>query len=164
MFYIMDYTIIVRKAVEEDAEAIHSILQESFKKYMKETGLTGTIEALEESLDDIRSDICSKEVFIALIDNIPVGTARVEVFPDKTAYLSRFGVRLQYHNIGIGKSLMSLIDKLLISQGVKKVSLHTASKYKDLVVFYYGRGFYIDSIAKDRGYARALMVKEFEYD
>ena len=158
----MNYSFVIRKAVPEDAEAIQSILVESFKKYMKDTGLVGTMEALEETIDDIKKDIEAKEVFIAFIDETPVGTIRVEIFPDNTAYISRFGVRLQYHNIGIGKALMSLVDKVLKSRGVKKVSLHTASKYKDLVRFYYGRGFYIDSTTKDRGYVRALMVKEYE--
>lgn len=137
------------------------VLQESFRKYMQEAGLAGTMEALEETVESIRAEIETKEVFIALIDNTPVGTIRVQILPDGTAYISRFGVRPEYHNIGIGKALMNLVDKLLKSKGVKKVSLHTASKYRDLVRFYYGRGFYIDSTSKDRGYVRALMVKEY---
>ena len=162
MDYKMNYSFIIRKAVVEDAPAIRDIMQESFKKYMEDTGLTGTMEALEESLHDIINDIRAKEVYIALIDNIAVGTARVSVSNDNTAYISRFGVKLEYHNIGIGKSLMNLMDKILTSKGVKKVTLHTASKYRDLVRFYYGRGFYIESTSNDRGYIRALMVKEYK--
>lgn len=157
----MNYSFIIRKATVEDAEAVKGILQESFKKYMQDSGLTGTMEALEESIETIQKEIQEKEVFIALIDNIPVGTIRVQILPDGNAYISRFGVRLEYHNIGIGKSLMNLADKLLLSKGVKKVSLHTASKYRDLVRFYYGRGFYIESTSTDRGYIRALLVKEY---
>jgi ribosomal protein S18 acetylase RimI-like enzyme len=157
----MNYSFIIRKAVKEDAPAIQAIMQEAFKKYMSDTGLSGTMEALEESIEDIERDIEAKEVYIAIIDDVAVGTARVRILPDNTAYISRFGVMLQYHNIGIGKSLMNLMDKMLKAQGVKSVSLHTASKYKDLVRFYYGRGFYIDSTTKDRGYVRALMVKEY---
>lgn len=157
----MNYSFSIRKAVVEDANAIKSIMQESFKKYMQDTGLIGTMEALEESIEVIKNDILSKEVFIALIDDIPVGTVRLELLPDNTAYISRFGVCLEYHNIGIGKSLMNLVDKVLKARGVKRVSLHTASRYKDLVRFYYGRGFYIDSTTKDRGYVRALLVKEY---
>lgn len=157
----MNYSFIIRKATVEDAEAVKGILQESFKKYMQDSGLTGTMEALEESIETFQKEIQEKEVFIALIDNIPVGTIRVQILPDGNAYISRFGVRLEYHNIGIGKSLMNLADKLLLSKGVKKVSLHTASKYRDLVRFYYGRGFYIESTSTDRGYIRALLVKEY---
>lgn len=157
----MNYSFIIRKAEPADAPAIKDIMQEAFKKYMQDTGLTGTMEALEESLNDIEKDIESREVYIALIDNVAVGSVRIRINPDKTAYISRFGVKLEYHNIGIGKSLMNLVDKILLARGITKASLHTASKYKDLVRFYYGRGFYIDSTTKDRGYIRALMVKEY---
>jgi ribosomal protein S18 acetylase RimI-like enzyme len=158
----VDYSFVIRKATVEDAKAIQSILQESFKKYMQDTGLEGTMEALEETVDDIKKDIENKEVYIAIIDNIPVGTIRVQVFPDNTAYISRFGVRLNYHNIGIGKSLMNLVDKALKACGVTTVSLHAASNYKELVRFYYGRGFYVDSTSKDKGYVRALLVKHYK--
>ena len=159
---MVNYSFIIRKAVVEDAPAIKEIMQESFKKYMEDTGLTGLMDALQESYKDIVSDIKNNEVYIALIDNIAVGSVRVELLPDNTAYLTRFGVKLCYHNIGIGKSLMNLVDKLLTARGIKSVSLHTAAKYGDLVRFYYGRGFYIDSTTKDRGYVRALMVKEYK--
>lgn len=157
----MNYSFIIRKATLEDAPAISDIMQEAFKKYMQDTGLSGTMEALTESIEEIEADILEKEVYIAIIDDNPVGSIRIQFLPDNTAYISRFGVRLDYHNIGIGKSLINLVDKILKSKGIKKVSLHTASKYRDLVRFYYGRGFYIESTSTDRGYIRALMVKEY---
>lgn len=159
---MVNYSFIIRKAVVEDAPSIKAIMQESFKKYKEDTGLPGSMDALLESCEDIVRDIITKEVYIAVIDNVAVGSVRVQLLPDNTAYLSRFGVSLCYHNIGIGKSLMNLVDKLLTARGIKSVSLHTASKYRDLVRFYYGRGFYIDSTTKDKGYVRALMVKEYQ--
>ncbi len=158
----MNYSFIIRKATADDVSAIQSITKEAFKKYMEDTGLTGTMEALEETQEDILHDIETKEVFVAFIDDIPVGSIRIRINPDNTAYISRFGVSLQYHNIGIGKSLMNLAEKVMIRKGIKRVSLHTASKYRDLIRFYYGRGFYIDSTSKDKGYVRALLNKEFE--
>ena len=158
----MNYSFIIRKAVPDDAPSIQEIMQEAFRKYMQDTGVTGTMEALEESISDIVRDIESREVYIALIDNIAVGSVRIKILPDNTAYISRFGVKLEYHNIGIGKALMNLVDKILTARGISRVSLHTASNYKDLVRFYYGRGFFIDSTTKDRGYIRALMVKDYQ--
>lgn len=158
----MNYSFVIRKAQLDDAESIEFIINEAFTKYMQDTGLTRTMEALEESLEDIKKDIESKEVFIAIIDNIPVGTIRVDILPDNTAYISRFGVRLNYHNMDIGKSMLNLVDKLLVAKGIKKVGLHTASKYTSLMHFYYSRGFYVDSTTKDKGYVRALMVKDYE--
>ncbi len=157
----MNYSFIIRKATIEDAPAISTIMQESFKKYMQDTGLSGTMEALSESIEEIEADILHRQVYIAIIDDIPVGSIRIKFLPDNTAYISRFGVMLDYHNIGIGKSLINLVDKVLKSKGVKKVSLHTASKYRDLIRFYYGRGFYIESTSTERGYIRALLVKEY---
>ncbi len=157
----MNYSFIIRKATIEDAPAIATIIQEAFKKYMQDAGLSVIMDALTESIGTIEADIAEKEVYIALIDDNPVGTIRIKMLPDKTAYISRFGVMLDYHNIGIGKSLMNLADKILKSHGVKKVSLHTASKYRDLIRFYYGRGFYVESTSTDRGYIRALLVKEY---
>ena len=157
----MNYSFIIRKATIEDAPAISTIMQESFKKYMQDTGLSGTMEALSESIEEIEADILHRLVYIAIIDDIPVGSIRIKFLPDNTAYISRFGVMLDYHNIGIGKSLINLVDKVLKSKGVKKVSLHTASKYRDLIRFYYGRGFYIESTSTERGYIRALLVKEY---
>jgi hypothetical protein len=50
---------------------------------------------------------------------------------------------------------------MLAAKNIEKVSLHTASNYYALVRFYYGRGFYVDSVSKERGYARALMIKDY---
>lgn len=155
----MVYSFIIRRAVKKDAADIQKVLHESFRVYMNDTGLKGTMEALEETIDDVVQDIIDKDVFIALIDDIPVGTIRVDCLNDH-AYISRFGVRPDYHNIGIGKSLMNLVDKLIETKKISKVSLHTASNYMALVRFYYGRGFYIDSVSKERGYPRALLVKK----
>jgi N-acetylglutamate synthase-like GNAT family acetyltransferase len=156
----MDYSFIIRKATINDAHAIHEIIQEAFKKYMVDTSLITPLPALTEPIEKIQEDIKNSEVFIALIDNYPVGTVRVSLEKD-SAYLSRFAVKLQYHNIGIGKSLINLVDKVLMSKNIKRVYLHTASKYRDLVRFYYSRGFYIESTTKDCGYIRALLVKEY---
>lgn len=154
------YNFSIRRATPEDAEAIREIIGEAFRKYMEHAGIEGTMEALEETVDDIKKDIETKEVFVAFVDDIPVGTIRIQLFPDSTALISRFGVKLDYHNIGIGRALMSLADDILKARGIKKVRLYTASKYRELVRFYYSRGFYIDSTSTDRGYVRALMVKE----
>lgn len=158
--FFLVFSFIIRKAAYEDIEIIRMILKASFKTYIDNAGLKGTMEALEETSDDIRQDIDTKEVYIAFIDEMPAGTIRIGVNPDNTAYISRFGVMPQYHNIGVGKALIALGEKILKARGIQKVSLHTASRHKSLVGFYYDRGFYVDSTTKDRGYVRALMVKE----
>jgi len=154
------YSFTVRKAKPDDAAAIVDILQEAFKKYMEDTGLTGSMAALEETEQEAVAAINSCEVFIAYVNDVPVGTIRFEI-EGETAHISRFGVRLDYHNIGIGKSLMNLIDAEIKGLGLKNAYLYSASNYTDLIRFYYGRGFYVESTTTDRGYIRAKLTKNY---
>lgn len=161
----MDYSLIIRRAepTEEDVNAIRSVMLDAFEKYKLDTKLEGSMEALEETREDIYNDILNKYVYICFVDGVPVGSIRVDINKDNnTAYISRFGVCRGYQNIGIGKSFMNLVDKLLASKGVKRAMLHAASKYTALVRFYYGCGFYIHSTNEDRGYIRALFCKDYE--
>lgn len=155
----MDYSFIIRRAQVSDAPAVYDILQKAFREYAEAAGLS-EVEALKETITDIEREIRDKVVYIALIDMVIVGTVRVDITGDK-AYISRFAVNSSYRNIGIGKALMNLVDKYLISKNVREVSLHTASRYCALMRFYYGRGFYVESVSHDRGYPRARLVKEY---
>lgn len=151
----------VRIATYDDIDDILSITKEAFIKYAELAGLK-TTAALSETYDDVKKDIDTKIVLIAFSDGVPVGSVRVEVFDDNTAYLSRFGVKLTSQNNGIGKSIMNLVDRIMKKKGVKQISLHTGSKITSLIRFYYGRGFYIDSTDKSRGYVRALLIKDYD--
>lgn len=153
---------VVRKAVEEDIPEIQRITREAFRAYAESAGIKGTIDALEETCEDVKRDIETKEVFVALLNGSVVGSVRVEVRPDNTAYLSRLGVMPANHNYGIGKALMDAVDSTMMRLGVSNLYLHTASRLLPLVRFYYGRGFYIESTATDCGYIRALLCKEYE--
>ena len=160
----MDYQSLlqIRLATYEDIPAIMTITREAFTKYGEMANCDcNKLEALRETEDDIRRDIDNKIVLVAFQDGIPLGSVRVEVFPDNTAYLSRFGVRLNSQNNGIGKNIINLVDRIMRSRGIKRLSLHTGSKVTSLIRFYYGRGFYIESTDNDRGYVRALLVKEY---
>ena len=152
----------VRVATYDDIDAIAKITSEAFVKYAQLIGMP-TTAALNESEADIKKDIDENMVLVAFVDGVPVGSVRVKVnTEEKSAYLYRFGVRLNVQNNGIGKSLMNLVDIKMKELGIKTISLHTGSKVSSLVRFYYGRGFYIDSTTKDKGYVRALLVKEYE--
>ena len=160
---MMDYQSVfeVRMATYDDIDDIMSITKEAFLKYAELAGIE-TTAALTETYEDVKKDIDTKIVLIALSDGVPVGSVRVEVFDDKTAYFSRFGVKVTSQNNGIGKSIMNLVDRIMRKNGIKKISLHTASRISSLIRFYYGRGFYIDSTDKSKGYIRALLIKEYE--
>lgn len=155
------YGFSVKMATENEIPYIQEITKEAFQKYIEEAGLEN-IEALNETYEDVKKDIETKYVFVAFINGEPVGSVRVRINDDGTAYLSRFGVKLNSQNNGIGKTLMNVVDKVMKEHKVEKLMLHTASKFLSLVRFYYGRGFYIDEVKKDRGYSRALLIKEYK--
>ncbi len=154
------YGFTIRLATENEIDDIIEITKTAFQKYIDNTGLKD-IEALNETREDIKRDLKEKLVFVAFINNVPVGSVRIKIREDGTAYLSRFGVIQNNQNQGVGKGLISVVDGVMKKRNVKRLELHTAAKYFDLVRFYYGRKFYIESISEERGYKRALMVKEY---
>lgn len=150
----------IRLAGVEDIPDIMRITREAFLKYRELAG-TDHIDALSETYDDVKRDLETKIVLLALSDGEPVGSARVEIFPDNTAELTRFGVQITSQNNGIGKSIMNLVDRMMIRCGVTKMHLYTGTKITPLIRFYYGRGFYIESTDSSRGYIRAKLVKDY---
>ncbi len=151
----------VRRAKLEDVDSIAKITHEAFLKYIDLAGITDTA-ALHETKEQIIDDIKNKIVYVAYIKNQVVGSVRIELLDDETAYLSRFGVNMEFQNLGIGKSMMNSLDMELKELHVKRVILHTAAKAAPLMRFYYNRGFYVDSTSKDKGYIRALLVKDIK--
>lgn len=151
----------VRRATLADVDSIAKITQKAFEDYIKLAGISDTA-ALHETKEQIIDDIQNKIVYVAYFKHQVVGSVRIELMDNQTAYLSRFGVNTEFQNIGIGKSLMNSLDMELRELNVKKILLHTASKATSLVRFYYNRGFYIDSTTKDKGYIRALMMKDLD--
>ncbi|NLP00091.1 MAG: GNAT family N-acetyltransferase [Clostridiaceae bacterium] len=155
----MSGQLFIRRATAQDAPAVFSIIQKAFNEYSKITGQTN-LEALRETVEDIAKEIETKTVYIAVLNDIIVGTVRLSIEGDE-AYLSRFAVDCNSQNAGIGKALMNEVDTYLKEMRVKRVTLHTSSKHDVLMRFYYGIGFYVEAIETDRGYLRAYMVKEY---
>lgn len=151
----------VRLANYDDIESIMSITREAFMKY-KIMANIDHVDALYETCSDVKHDIDTKIVLIALSDGEPVGSVRVEVLPDRTAVLTRFAVKVTSQNNGIGKSIMNLVDRIMIKKNISRICLYTGSKVTPLIRFYYGRGFYIESTENSRGYLRAKLVKDYE--
>lgn len=156
------YGFSVKLATEREIPQIAEITRDAFVRYEKQARIPHEVEALQETYEDIRKDLKDKYVFVAFINGKPVGSVRIKINEDGTAYLSRFGVRSNNQNNGIGKTLMNVVDRVMQENHVRQLRLHTAASYIPLVRFYYGRGFYIDSTEKDRGYIRALLIKDYE--
>ncbi len=155
--------VIIKKATKSDIPAIHKITIEAFQKYALDLGLPDQVKALKETYESIEEDLKKKMVLVAWLGNELVGAIRCEILPPgDVGYISRFAVKPEVQNIGVGKALMCAIEKEVVKHGVSLLTLHTASKMAPLVRFYYGMGYYIHSTTTDRGYIRAYFCKELE--
>ena len=155
------YVFEVKRAVEDDIPAIIKITKDAFIKYCEMADLDYDIAALNETYEDVKRDIETKEVYVVFIDDKPVGAVRIELLDNHEAYLSRFSVKSTQRNNGIGKILMSVVDKVMEENNVRLLKLHTGSHVTPLIRFYYGRGFYINSVEHSRGYPRAELIKDY---
>ncbi|NLB41172.1 MAG: GNAT family N-acetyltransferase [Clostridiales bacterium] len=152
--------LIIRKAGQKDISAIHQITKEAFEKYAADLGLPETVSALKENEETILHEMDSKTILIAILDGVPVGSIRYEIQPDNSAYISRFGVKLDIQKSGVGRALMEAVEEALRNKDVDMIFLHTATKMTTQIRFYYGLGFYVHSTTIDKGYIRGLLCKE----
>ena len=153
--------VIIKKATRADIPAIHQITIEAFQKYALDLGIPDQVKALKETYESIEEDLEKKIVLVAWVGDELVGAIRCEILPPgEVGYISRFAVKPEVQNMGVGKALMIATEKEAIKQGASLLTLHTASKMASLVRFYYGMGYYIHSTNTDRGYIRAYFCKE----
>jgi ribosomal protein S18 acetylase RimI-like enzyme len=176
----------IRFAYKEDAAAIKKILGDAFVKYAHDSGIpekevlalreteATILDAIEaqtygrigdkniKQLGDKDRNVASKFVLYAEYNGEPAGTVRVEQLESdmSKAYVSRFGVEGSFREHGVGHAMIIEVCKLMRRQGVKILFLHTAAKNAETVSFYYKNKFYIESVSSDKGYLRALMVRE----
>lgn len=155
--------ITVRKATQADVPAILDITREAFEKYAFDMGKNKQpIHALKEGAEVVEADLKGKLVLMGELDGVPVGSVRCEFLPSGVAYFSRFGVRLHAQSCGMGGALVSAVVDACRERECRTLALHTNARMFSLIRFYYGKGFFIHSTNADRGYLRALLVKELD--
>jgi len=152
--------IIIRPAIPQDIPQILDVTQKAFTKYASEARIPSSLSALSETAEKLEQDLLKKTILVAYIDDVLVGTIRFEILQNGVAYISRFAVRPDIHNCGVGKELIKSAIEAAKNLGVFTLCLHTASKLTSLVKFYYNFGFYIHSTLTDRGYIRGLFCHD----
>lgn len=151
----------IRKATIRDAETINDITHRAFMLYANELDSKTPVKALEEKSDAVIYDINNNHVFVAEDDSgFILGSIRYLKLTDELSYIYRFGVDPDINNIGIGSDLIKQVIDDCTAAGFKAIALHTNSKYYKLARYYYGKQFFVHSTTTDRGYIRALFVKE----
>ena len=149
----------IRRAKPSDSADIIKITKEAFSKYAFDLGKPELVYALNDTEEDVLRDMQEKAVFVATLAGDVVGTIRYANIAN-TAFISRFGVCLKAQSCGVGGALIRKVVEQAKLEGYPAIALHTSSKMSSLIRFYYGQGFYIRTTNTDRGYVRALLVRE----
>lgn len=155
--------VIIRPATREDVPAIADITHEAFLLYAKQVGIQRAITALKEGEADVLRALEEKQVLVAEWDGQVVGSVRYENLGGGLGYLSRFGVRTALQQGGVGGLLVEGVTAGCRDLGLHAIALHTGAKVAHLVQFYYRAGYFIHSTSQDRGYIRALFIKELDH-
>lgn len=142
-----------RKATPDDAKAILTLTHTAFLRYAQEVGKA--VKGTTETIDDVISDIEEKYVLVCVDDNGEIqGSVRCEQI-ENVVYISRLASARNASVANVGVALMEKAKEIF---NVDALILHTSTKIKNLVMFYYGLGFYIADVDNTRSYPRGLFV------
>lgn len=154
----MNNSLTIRFAKHEEAEAIYSMIKESFLDYMKYTNNTGIAPALKDTVEDVQKVVDEQKVLVLLDDDEPVGSLRCNI-DGKYAYIGRVCILPKYRQRGYGTLLMHKAEDFCVKNGVKCLALHTTAHNVPLIRFYMNVGYIVHSATTDRGYIRVLLIK-----
>jgi ribosomal protein S18 acetylase RimI-like enzyme len=172
--------IVVRRAVDREADEVHRLVSESMETYRALSGITeGLLESSSETVADTRVAMHEGVVLVAadasmqIVGTVRLMTRRGKFFPDSAffdrnglsedtpvLYFTRFAVRQEARSKGIGSLLIAEGEKIAESKGIPAIFLHTALNNESAVSYYKSRGFEIDSVDLSRGYPRGLFFKK----
>ena len=151
----------IRPACEADIAAVTDITHAAFLQYAQNLGLPGAVAALKETPEDVRRAIQTQHVLVAEVDGQAVGCVRYQDIGG-IGYLSRFGVHPSQQQGGVGAALVQAVEDGCRALGLPAIALHTSARMASLVHFYYRAGYFIHSTSTERGYIRALFVRELD--
>ncbi len=170
----MPYTF--RIADVSDAPELSRLLKCAMKTYCEGSGISeAMLEAMNEDTATIEDRIRRCTCLCCLDGNDIVGTITFNTvdtpqklsFSDKTlnylsgfskvGYISRFAVREDLRNSGLGIELVNRAVELAVKEDCGAVLLHSSATNKSMVEFYRKRGFRLIDHEDSRGYDRGLF-------
>jgi len=170
----MPYTF--RIADVSDAPGLSRLLKCAMKTYCEGSGISASmLEAMNEDIPTIEDRIkrctclcCTEgEDIVGTITFNTIDTPQRLSFSDKTldylsgfsrvGYISRFAVREDLRNSGLGIELVNRAVELAVKENCGAVLLHSSATNKSMVEFYKKRGFELIDHEDSRGYDRGLF-------
>lgn len=167
----------LRVAVKSDAYAISLLLRKAMLTYCANSCISSNLlEAMNEDLSAIEHRIENNCCLCCFKDGEAVATITLGIidtplklsFSDKTysclasyqkvGYISRFAVREDCRNEGLGNKLMSEALSKARENNLQAVLLHSSVSNKTMSEFYSKRGFIVLDSEDSRGYQRGLFL------
>ena len=127
----------------DDAECITLLINQAYRGQEGWTRETEIVEGERSSVEDVRELIQSPEahLFVAELNGYLAACICVEE-QENQAYIGTFAVSPAFQNQGIGKQVLSLVEKYAINQlGSKKLVMVVISQREELIFFYERRGY-----------------------
>ncbi len=170
----MPYTF--RTATCSDAPALSRLLKAAMLTYCANSGISAAmLEAMNEDVEAIEDRIkhCTclccmdGDDIVATITFNVIDTPQKLSFSRKTlsylsrfnrvGYISRFAVREDLRNEGLGIELVNRAVALAAEARCGAVLLHSSASNRSMVEFYKNRGFELIDFENSRGYDRGLF-------
>ncbi|MFP4017179.1 MAG: GNAT family N-acetyltransferase [Halanaerobiales bacterium] len=148
----------IRIAQEADAGEIYYLVQRAFSSY----GKNGSSPASREQIEDIYTDIRENTVLIIEINNLIVGTLRLEKDMEERYYLKRFSIHPEYQGHGLGTILYYQAEEIVKEMGGRSICLYSSTEDQKLVNFYSKCGFVCIEKDYQNGYERGFLVKKID--
>ena len=153
--------LVIQPATPQDIPEILRITQAAFVLYQNALGAPSRVAALEETADEVLSDLQNHHVLVAKQNGVLLGVVRYSLISPDLAYLYRFAVCATAQS-GTGIKLLDYVIEDCAKKGLTALTLHTNAKYFRLARYYYNKEFFIHSTDSAKGYIRALFVKELQ--
>ena len=160
MLYTMIENIIFTPATEADAKEILRIQKAAFQSEA-EIHDNFNIPPLVQTIDSMKTDFSRFEFYKAIHENTIVGAIKVQLADKHKLRIGRLVVDPDYQNRGIGKFMMSEIEKKY--KFVKIFELFTGEKSKRNIQFYKSMGYQITEYFHEPEHENILLVKMVKY-
>jgi acetylglutamate kinase len=145
-----------RLANSDDVPYISEIVSKSFKDYQK--NISYPASPLYETTEELFSDILNNYVYVGICDNKIISSIRVrEEFPYARIY--RVCVDPEYYNKGYGSKMLEYVEHYFKNKGIIYLGLTTIENVESLRKFYEKNGYKTEYISNNRGYPKAIMIK-----
>lgn len=165
-----------RIADTNDAPALSKLLRSAMLTYCVNSGIRPfMLESMSESLQAIEDRVAHNTCMcyfdgseaVATITLSLIDTPQKLSFSKKTdkylstlnkaGYISRFAVKEELRQAGLGIALMDKALETAKREGCSAVLLHSCASNKPMVEFYSNRGFKLIDKEDSRGYSRGLF-------